>query len=123
MRRRIVKLMTFFVTGLAFALGGNAVMSEEGPATNVAAAKADAGLGEEAKRDKSFRIPPGYRTKTRGDKTVYCRKAAELGSRFKVEKCFSEEQLKIELERIQMEKEEFERGRRQCVTASVCAQN
>ncbi len=121
MRRRIMKLMTIFATGLVIALGGNVAMSEEGPATEVAAAKTDKGLAKEAEKDKSFRIPPGYRTKTRGDKTVYCRKAAELGSRFKVEKCFSKEQLKLELERIELQKEEFERNRRKCATASVCA--
>ncbi len=74
-----------------------------------------------AKAEKEYKPPPGYKTRHRGDKTIYCRKGTEIGSRFKVEKCFSKDQLKLELERIETEKEEFERSRRQCVTAKVCA--
>lgn len=72
------------------------------------------------KAEKQYKPPPGYKTRHRGDKTIYCRKGAEIGSRFPVEKCFTEEQLKVELERIEVEKEEFERGRRVCSTPSVC---
>ena len=70
---------------------------------------------------EEYKPPPGYKTRHRGDKTIYCRKGAEIGSRFPVEQCYSEEQLKIELERIEAVKEEFERGRRVCSTAEVCA--
>ena len=72
---------------------------------------------------KEFSPPPGYKTRHRGDSTIYCRKTTEIGSRFPVEKCFTEEQLKIELERIAQAKEEFERGRRVCSTATICANN
>lgn len=78
---------------------------------------------EEVKVEKEYKPPPGYKTRHRGDKTIYCRKATEIGSRFAVEKCFTEEQLEIELERIAAAKEEFERGRRVCSSATVCANN
>ena len=72
------------------------------------------------KADKEYKPPPGYKTRHRGDKTIYCRKSAEIGSRFPVEKCFSEEQLKIELERIEVQKEQFERQRRVCADPALC---
>lgn len=72
---------------------------------------------------REYKPPPGYKTRHRGDKTIYCRKATELGSRFLVEKCFTKEELKIELARIEAAKEEFERGRRVCSTATQCANN
>ncbi|MFZ2508644.1 MAG: hypothetical protein WAW79_09265 [Steroidobacteraceae bacterium] len=70
--------------------------------------------------EKAYKPPPGYKTRTRGDKTIYCRKSAEIGSRFQVEKCFSEEQLMIELERIEAVKEQFERNRRVCSSGEIC---
>ena len=87
----------------------------------IAFAAAPAAAGDSDKQE--YKPPPGYKTRHRGDKTIYCRKGTEIGSRFPVEKCFTEEQLKVELERIEVEKEEFERGRRVCSTASVCANN
>jgi hypothetical protein len=73
------------------------------------------------KAEKQFKPPPGYKTRHRGDNTVYCRKTTELGSRFAVERCFSEEQLVLELERIEIAKEAFERSRRICSDPSICA--
>ena len=78
---------------------------------------------EVAKVERQYEPPPGYKTRHRGDKTIYCRKASEIGSRFLVEKCFTKEQLEIELARIEAAKEEFERGRRVCSTATQCANN
>jgi hypothetical protein len=69
---------------------------------------------------KAYKPPPGYKTRHRGDKTIYCRKSTEVGSRFPVEKCYSEEQLEIELERIEAAKEDFERRRRICADQSLC---
>ncbi len=79
---------------------------------------------EEKKAEaKKYKPPPSYKTRHRGDKTIYCRKATEIGSRFPVEKCFTKDQLEIELERIAASKEEFERGRRVCSSATACANN
>ena len=69
---------------------------------------------------QEYEPPPGWKTRHRGDKTIYCRKDTEIGSRFPVEKCFTKEQLEIELERIEMMKEEFERHRRVCSDATLC---
>ena len=76
-----------------------------------AAAKADT---------KEYLPPPGWKTRHRGNKMIYCRKDTEIGSRFPVDKCFSKEQLDIELARIEMSKEEFDRRRRVCSDQSIC---
>jgi hypothetical protein len=96
------------------AFGASAAMADDG----------DKPLQEKAsstKAEKAYKPPPGYKTKRRGDKVVYCRKGAETGSRFSVEKCFSQEQLEVELERIANEKEEFDRSRRVCSSGEYCA--
>jgi invasion protein IalB len=64
--------------------------------------------------------PPGYKTRRRGAHTVYCQKTSDIGSRFKTEKCFTQEQLAIELRRIEAAKEDFERRRRVCSDGSLC---
>ncbi len=64
--------------------------------------------------------PPGYKTRRRGAHTVYCQKTTDIGSRFKVEKCFSKEQLEVELQRIEAAKEDFERRRRICSDGTLC---
>ncbi len=67
-----------------------------------------------------YEPPPGYKTRRRGAHTVYCQKTTEIGSRFKVEKCFTKEQLEVELQRIEAAKEDFERRRRICADGTLC---
>lgn len=105
-----------FALLLAFAVAFAVAADDDKPVQQEMTAEASA-----KDMDKAYKPPPGYKTRTRGDKTVYCRKSAEIGSRFEVEKCFSEDQLKIELERIEVMKEEFERSRRVCATGKACA--
>ena len=75
---------------------------------------------ESASVVQEFQPPPGYKTRRRGAHTVYCQKTTEIGSRFKVEKCYSREQLEVELQRIEAAKEDFERRRRICSDGSLC---
>jgi invasion protein IalB len=75
---------------------------------------------EPAKVAKEYKPPPGYKTRHRGDSTIYCRKSTEIGSRFKVEKCFTQEQLKEELARQEAIRQEFEKQRRICSNPNTC---
>lgn len=65
--------------------------------------------------------PPGYKTRRRGDHTVYCQKTTEVGSRFKVEKCFSKEQLVALLAENDRQRREIEQRRSICANAATCA--
>jgi hypothetical protein len=74
------------------------------------AAAADAAAA--ASRD--FTAPAGYRKKTFGDKTRYCRSDTPVGTRFAKEYCYSQ----ADLERMEANKrtlqQEVERNRRTC---------
>lgn len=67
------------------------------PETADAAAKAAA--------PRKFVVPPGYRTKRRGDHVVYCRKESQQGSRLEAEKCYDEAGLR-EIEAARREDQE-----------------
>ena len=49
-----------------------------------------------AEKDGSeeFKPPHGFRIKKRGDEVLYCQRDATVGTRFKTEKCYNEEQLR-----------------------------
>ncbi len=77
------------------------------------AAKAD----PEASADRAFQPPAGYRKKTKGSTTVYCRNDTPVGTRFGTEYCYTQ----AELERMDASRanirQEVDRARRTCVGA------
>jgi len=74
----------------------------------------------EAKREREYKPPPGYRTRKRGDKVVYCKKESIPESRLMAEKCYSEIQIK-ELEAIrEAERREMDQRRRICPSPTAC---
>ena len=46
------------------------------------------------KEAEVFKPPPGFKTRKRGDLVLYCQTDATVGTRFKTEKCYNEEQLR-----------------------------
>jgi hypothetical protein len=75
---------------------------------------------EENKEMEDSKPPPGYRVKKRGDTTLFCRRDSEVGTRFAVEKCYSEEQL-VELElQNDAARQRIDQTRRVCSTQEVC---
>jgi hypothetical protein len=87
-------------------------------AANAAEKAASAGAQQQTEQ---FKPPPGFRTKKFGDKVVYCKKEAAIGTRFKTEQCFDENQLKDYLLAQQQQQAEIDRMRAVCATATVCA--
>lgn len=90
-------------------------------AVPVFAQDSDKSVTAEVKAEKKYKPPPGYKTRHRGDNTIYCRKSAEIGSRFPVEKCYTQEQLKEFLLREEAARQEFERQRRICSNPNTCS--
>jgi hypothetical protein len=84
---------------------GFSVAAEEQPVVPDAS-KASAEAKPVAEESAEFEVPPGFRTKKRGDMTLYCRREDVLGSRFKAEKCYDEAGVR-ELERKRREGEEM----------------
>ena len=70
---------------------------------------------------KEFKPPPGYKTRKRGDETYYCRKTVEIGSRFPVESCYTQEQLAELLVENDRQRREIEQHRSICSNPAICA--
>jgi hypothetical protein len=81
-------------------------------------AKADA-----AEEDGEFRIPPGFRVKTRGEFTLYCRKEAVMGTRFPVEKCYDESGIREYLRAQREDQQKVDQMRRICSSVGSCGSN
>jgi hypothetical protein len=115
----LMLLITFAVT-TAFAQESHKASGNETPAADAAPVKPDADAAVDVKEDKPFRIPPGFRTKTRGGKMVYCRKETISGSRFGSEGCFTEEQLVQKAAENEAARQEVERSLRTCSNEAAC---
>lgn len=70
---------------------------------------------------RAFVPPPGFKTKKQGDMTLYCKKDAAVGTRFKTEKCYSEDQVREYLLALEIQKRDIDRIRSTCATGAVCA--
>ncbi|MGE0031108.1 MAG: hypothetical protein AB7T20_08335 [Steroidobacteraceae bacterium] len=60
----------------------------------LAGATEPAAQDEGEAQEPEFKPPPGYKSRTRGDKVVYCRKELVEGTRFTQEKCYDKLRLK-----------------------------
>jgi hypothetical protein len=120
MRSWMLVLLIAFVATPALSQEPRNSASNETPAADAAPVKPDPDAVTEVKEDKPFKIPPGFRTKTRGEKTVYCRSDTVSGSRFAKEQCFTEEQLKQKAAENEAARQELERSLRVCSTSSTC---
>ena len=76
------------------------------PPPDPEASKSAAAAKPAARESGDFKPPPGFRAQKRRGLTPYCRKEAELGSRFKSEKCYDEAGIK-DLQRAERETEEM----------------
>jgi hypothetical protein len=54
-------------------------------------------------------------------RTIYRRKDSEIGSRFAVERCFDEAQLRELMLRVEDEKRRFDQSRSICSNPAICA--
>ena len=74
-----------------------------------------------AKPESDYRPPPGYKTRKRGDKVVYCKKVSIPESRLMTEKCYDEVQLReIEL-LMEQQRNELDQRRRICPSPTSCS--
>ena len=121
MRSMILMALLTLVAGFVFAQSAELATSDETPAAEAASVPPDADAMADVKEARPFKIPAGYNTRTRGDKTVYCRKETVSGSRFGTEKCFTEEQLQRKAAEIEAARQELEKSMRACSTDTACA--
>jgi hypothetical protein len=96
-----------------------AAVAGEEPA-DPAAPQTAAEAGPSAEETAEFKPPPGFRPKKRGELTVYCRREAVLGSRFKAERCYDQAGIE-ELQRAELENAEMLERIRNCAVGSCNA--
>ncbi len=82
--------------------------------------KAATDTADEAKAPEPFKVPLGYRQKTRGKRVVYCKKETEPGTRFSSERCYDETQLRAMETARQLEQTTIEQSRKICSNLESC---
>ena len=69
---------------------------------------------------EEFRAPAGFKTRKRGETTVYCNSETPTGSRFPVERCYTRTQLAEVERRRRAVQEDVARSQRACSTGTAC---
>lgn len=73
-----------------------------------------------AKAEPEFKPPPGYKSKKRGDKVVWCLKELVEGTRFTNDKCNDKVQIKEIESLMEQQRREMDQRRRICPQPTVC---
>jgi hypothetical protein len=121
MKGMMLTVLMAFLAGTAFAGTGDSAIGNDTPTADQAQDKAEAETTEGAKEAAPFKVPAGYQAKSRGKKTVYCRKAMESGTRFSQEKCYSEEQLRAMDDSQDEESAKLDQTRKVCANLESCS--
>jgi hypothetical protein len=113
----------FLVLAALPALAQDVAVRTDTPAAEASSDKPETAVKADAVApgDKEFKPPPGFRTKKRGEHVLYCMKDSTVGTRFKTEKCYDEDQMREYLLALEIQKRDIDRIRSTCATASVCA--
>jgi hypothetical protein len=114
--------MLKIIAALAVGLAAQAAFAQD-PATGDKAPKAEPTSEKAAapdpgaatgKKDEEFKPPPGFKTKKRGDLVLYCQRDATVGTRFKTEKCYDEQQLRSYMLVLEAQRRDVDRIRTNC---------
>ena len=123
MRGMMLTVLMAFLAGTAVAGTGDSAIGNDTPTADQAQDKAEAETTEGAKEAAPFKVPAGYQAKSRGKKTVYCRKSMESGTRFSQEKCYSEEALRAMESEREQDQATLDQNRKVCATVESCSTN
>jgi len=74
-----------------------------------------------ASADKEFAAPAGYKEKTRGGTTVYCRSQTPIGTRFATEYCYTQADLQRMEKSKQGMQDDVSRATRVCGSGQSCS--
>jgi hypothetical protein len=117
----MLKFIGALCLGLAAqgALAQDSAVANETPAADQASDKAESkALAAATGEEKEFKAPLGFQTKKRGELTLYCKKETTVGTRFKTEKCYSEDQVRDYILTQQENKRNIDRIRSTCGSGS-----
>ena len=106
------------------ALAQDSAVADQTPAAEQASEKVESkSMAAATEEEKDFKPPVGFQTRKRGELTLYCKKEAIVGTRFKTEKCYSEDQVRDYIIAQQENKRDIDRIRNTCGGGSACATN
>lgn len=120
MLRVVAAFLIASSAGTALAL--RAPMADETPAADAAkqeTASTDA-ASQKAEIRFAERLPPGFKVKKRGKYTLYCKTDTPLGTRFKHETCYDEDQMRAYLLALEENKVDVDRIRNTCSNQCAC---
>lgn len=106
-------------SGLAIAQ--ESAISNETTTADETADKAETVAAANAKKEEEFVPPPGYKSKKRGKITLYCIQDSTVGTRFKTEKCYDEDQMRALILDREQNNRDFDRARATCSNPAICA--
>ena len=106
------------------ALAQDTAVADETPAAEQASEKVESkSMAAATEDDKQFKPPVGFQTRKRGELTLYCKREATVGTRFKTEKCYSEDQVRDYIIAQQENKRDIDKIRNTCGGGTACATN
>ena len=120
MRGMMLAVLMAALAGTAFAGTGDSAIGNDTPTADQAQDKTKAETTDEAKEPLPFKVPAGFTAKSRGKKTVYCRKSMESGTRFAQEKCYSEDQLRAMETTREQDQAKLDQNRKVCASPENC---
>ena len=106
-----------FLLAAQIVLAADPVASDKSPTVDSANEKAAPPVSTAAAEkdgDEEFKPPRGFKAKKRGDLTLYCQTDATVGTRFKTEKCYDEEQLRAYLLVLEAQRRDVDRIKTNC---------
>jgi hypothetical protein len=105
------------------ALAQDGAAADEAPVAEATSDKAESAAqsDEAAPGEEEFKPPPGFKTKKHGNLVLYCMRDSTVGTRFKTEKCYDENQMREYLLALEVQKRDIDRIRTTCATGSTCA--
>jgi hypothetical protein len=121
MRGMMLAVLMTLLAGTAFAGTGDSAIGNDTPTADQAQDKAKADTADDAREAVPFKVPAGYMTKSRGKKTVYCKKSMESGTRFAQERCYSEEQLRAMEASVGEDTAKLDQTRKVCANMENCS--
>jgi len=104
----------------AVVLAHESAIGSDTPTADEAKDKAKSAEVAAAHQEKVFKPPPGFRAKKRGDKVLYCIQDSAVGTRFKTEKCYDDDQMKAYLLAREQNNRDFDQRRAICSYPRAC---
>ena len=117
---RVVAAFIFALAATVVAAHGSP-MADETPAADAARQPAAAATAADEKQIPiEERLPPGFKVRKRGKFTLYCKTDTPLGTRFKSETCYDENNMRAYLLALQENKSDVDRIRNICSNPCAC---